>query len=170
MVLILVASQKDGYRLSSSMGGWLTTSVDMFVKGLSFCLLMGTHAILIYMEVSKFCRANDIFLYCLPPHNSLVTQPLDVGFFKPLKASWVKACNKFKVDHPGSFVDKKVFAKVFKHVWIDTVIMPAIVKAFHCSEICRFNPKAYTPRKVGPFCTLRNLGSKVLCCFVFWCY
>lgn len=48
------------------------------------------------------------------------------------------------MDHPGSFVDKKVFAEVF---WIDSVKMSATVNG---SGIRPLNPQAIHPEKLGP--------------------
>ena len=81
---------------------------------------------------------------------SHVTQPLDVSFFKPLKVAWVKACNSFSLDHPGSFVDKKVFAEIFKNAWIDSVRMSSIVNGFRGSGIYPLNPSAIQREKLGP--------------------
>ena len=54
-------------------------------------LLFDKHSTHIDLEISKLCREKDILLYCLPAHSSHITQPLDVGFFKPLKVNWAHA-------------------------------------------------------------------------------
>ena len=69
------------------------------------------------IEISKFWNEDGILLYCLPPHSSHITQPLDVGFFKPLKVSWAKACDTFSLEHPGTPVSKDVFSSVFRKAW-----------------------------------------------------
>jgi len=114
-VPILADLQRDGSLLSSSIEGWKIISVTM-----SVVLLVDGHTCHINVEVSKLCQANKIHLYCFPPHTSHMMQPLDVCFFKPLKVAWSKACEKFKLDHPGCFVDKKVFAEVFKNSWVES--------------------------------------------------
>ena len=65
------------------------------------------------MEISRFRQKNAILLYCLPPHSSQITQPLDVGFYGPLKQSWKKAVAKFSVENVGKSVTKETFAHVF---------------------------------------------------------
>lgn len=64
-------------------------------------------------EISRFRQKNAILLYCLPPHSSQITQPLDVGFCGPLKHSWKKAVAKFSVENVGKSVTKETFAHVF---------------------------------------------------------
>nr|CAI5850751.1 unnamed protein product [Callosobruchus analis] len=39
-------------------------------------------------RVIKQCQENDIGFICLPKDSTLLTQPLDVGFFRPLKTTW----------------------------------------------------------------------------------
>ena len=74
-----------------------------------------------------------VLLYCLPPHSSHLTQPLDVGFFGALKSNWKKAVDSFKVAHLGSSVTKETFARVFNTAW--TVKMSRIINSFARSVI-----------------------------------
>lgn len=41
-------------------------------------------------RVLKLCRDNNIYFVCLPPNSTHLTQPLDVAFFRPMKAAWRK--------------------------------------------------------------------------------
>lgn len=93
--------------------GWLANHFAKWVKHWPVVLLVDGHSAHIDLEVSKFCRDNNIHLYCLPAHTSHLTQPLDVGFFKALKTSWGKACEKYKMEHPSIPLMKYGFAKVF---------------------------------------------------------
>ena len=96
---------------------------------------MATHTTHIDLDVLQFCKEDQILLYCLPPHSSHITQPLDVGFFVPLKANWKAAVNSFKMAYIGQQITKKVFAHVFKEAWLDTIKPRSIVNAFHGSGI-----------------------------------
>ena len=93
-------------------------------------LLLDGHTSHINLEVSKFCKEAGILLYCLPPHSSHITQPLDVGFFSPLKANWKRAVDAYRVANIGKPVTKEVFARVFKEAWTNSVKMKTIVNAF----------------------------------------
>ncbi|PCH38502.1 hypothetical protein WOLCODRAFT_66605, partial [Wolfiporia cocos MD-104 SS10] len=37
--------------------------------------------------------ANNIHLFCLPPHMTHKLQPLDVGVFRPLQQKWQEHCD-----------------------------------------------------------------------------
>ena len=80
---------------SKSDSGWIDSELflawlnKIFVK---FCvperpimLLIDGHASHITIEAIDFCQANNIILFCLPPHTTHALQPLDVAVFKSLK-------------------------------------------------------------------------------------
>ena len=49
------------------------------------------------VELIATCKANNIWLYCLPPNTTHVLQPLDVGVFGPTKATWKSILKTYKV-------------------------------------------------------------------------
>ena len=114
------------------------------------CLLVDGHSSHISLEASQFCKSNGILLYCLPPHSSHITQPLDVGFFSPLKQSWKNAVAEFNLEHPGSSVDKSTFAGVFKHAYLSSIKSKTIVHAFKASGIYPPNRYAIDECKLQP--------------------
>ena len=94
----------DGAYFGRSPNGWISTELfygwlaNHFAKRVTerlLVLLVDGHSSHIDLEVSKFCRDQQIHLYCLPPHTSHITQPLDVGFFGALKTAWGKASEKY---------------------------------------------------------------------------
>lgn len=48
-------------------------------------------------KVIQLCQENDICFVCLPPNATHLIQPLDVGFFRPLKAAWRTELTQFKM-------------------------------------------------------------------------
>lgn len=110
--------------------GWLANHFARNVTIRPVVLLVDGHKSHINVEISKFCQENGIFLYCLPPHSSHITQPLDVGFFKPLKDAWKKECERYKLANPGHFVSKQSFARVFKDAWLHAAQPIILVNAF----------------------------------------
>ena len=130
--------------------GWLANHFAKWVKHRPVVLLVDGHSSHIDLEVSKFCRDNNIHLYCLPAHTSHLTQPLDVGFFKALKTSWGKACEKYKMKHPSIPLTKYGFAKVFRDAWLDFVKMSTFVNAFKQAGICPLNRNIIDESKVMP--------------------
>ena len=85
----------DGAYFGKSDNGWITQELfygwltQHFIRHINpdrpVCLMLDGHSFHIDLETSKFCSDHGILLYCLPPHSSHITQPLDVGFFSPLK-------------------------------------------------------------------------------------
>jgi len=130
--------------------GWLANHFAKLVTIRPVLLLVDGHSSHIDLEVIKFCRENFIYLYCLPPHSSHLTQPLDVSFFKPLKNEWSKACDKYRISHNGQPVTKHCFSEIFHETWDSSVKVSTIVNGFRASGICPFNPKAISSVKLAP--------------------
>ena len=104
----------NGWITQELFNGWLTKHfVRCIPPERPICLLVDGHSSHIDLETSKSCRDNNIYLYCLPPHSSHITQPLDVGFFSPLKVAWKREVMNYNSEHPGATVSKTSFARVF---------------------------------------------------------
>ena len=130
--------------------GWIANHFAKHVKQRPVVLLIDGHSTHIDIETSKFCKENDIFLYCLPPHSSHITQPLDVGFFGPLKSNWKIAVAKYRQDHIGDSLSKKQFASVFKEAWIDTIKPRTIINAFVATGIYPIDKSKIKSIKTAP--------------------
>ena len=48
-------------------------------------LFIDGHGSHISVRIIDFARANNVTLFCLPPHTTYLLQPLDVAVFSPLK-------------------------------------------------------------------------------------
>ena len=140
--------------------GWITTELfygwlaNHFVAHIPpsrpVVLLVDGHSTHIDIEISKFCQQNDIFLYCLPAHSSHITQPLDVGFYGPLKQSWRKAVTDYATENFGKSVTKQTFAGVFKQAWEKTVKVSTIVNSFRSAGIYPVDFTALRGAKLAP--------------------
>ena len=129
----------------------------LWLVGKSFCastrpvvLLVDGHSTHINIEISKFCKDNQILLYCLPAHSSHITQPLDVGFYGPLKNAWKRAVDRFISENVEQVVNKENFASVFRQAWDDCVKVPTIIHSFKHSGIYPVNYSAIRSSKVSP--------------------
>lgn len=68
-------------------------------------LTMDNHESHVSLEVVEEARANQVELYCLPPHTTHILQPLDVVMFRPLKKTFSDlAINLGYVNHHFSQV------------------------------------------------------------------
>ena len=141
---------RNGWITTELFYGWLANHFAKKVIVRPVVLLVDGHSSHIDLEVSKFCRENQILLFCLPPHSSHILQPLDVGFFRSLKAAWSKACSGFRASHPGESVSRESFAKVFREAWIASVKMSVLVNAFRESGLCPLNSQAVDACKLAP--------------------
>ena len=149
----------DGACFGHSPTGWISTELfygwiaNHFAKRVSVrpvVLLVDGHSSHIDIHTSKFCRENNILLYCLPPHSSHLTQPLDVSFFKPLKSAWGKACNSYCATNPGFQVTKHEFAQVFHEAWLSLTRTSTIINGFQEAGICPFKPEVVLKSKLLP--------------------
>ena len=107
--------------------GWLANHFAKKIIVRPIVLLVDSHR---SHTDSRFCRENQILLFCLPPHSSHLLQPLDVGFFWSLKAAWSKACSGFRASNLGVPVSRESFAQVFREAWIASVNMSVLINAF----------------------------------------
>ena len=75
---------------------------------------LSTH---ISVDVINLCRENDIEFVCFPPNATDKMQPLDVGFFGPMKQAWRNQLTQFKIKNPSENpLDKCVFPSLLKEL------------------------------------------------------
>ena len=65
----------------------------------------------------QYAKDHDAIMFCLPPHSSHVSQPLDTAVFKPLKRNWNDAVHRFLSKYPGKVVTKYSFSPLLKEAW-----------------------------------------------------
>ena len=85
------------YRLSSI--GWVDTDLfkewlvkhflNFTVGGRPLMLILDGHSTHYQPELIKYAMKHNLF--CLPPHTTHKSQPLDASVFKPLKSHWHEA-------------------------------------------------------------------------------
>ena len=59
--------------------------------------------------------------FCLPPHTTHESQPLDISVSKLLKQNWQIACYKFMQSHPGKVITKYQFSSLLSEAWMATM-------------------------------------------------
>ena len=145
-ILLMVVCQEHTLA-SLKMAGLASKSLfSQIPSAHSVVLLVDGHSTHINIEISKFCQDNQILLYCLPAHS---TQPLDVGFYGPLKSAWKCPVNRFTTDNVGEIVTKENFAQIFRKAWDDCVKVPTIVHSFKHSGIYPVNYDAICSSKTS---------------------
>ena len=86
-------------------------------------------------------KENDIHLITLPSHLIHILQPLDIAFFKPLKAEWSKMAEDFtwREMKPVTKVD---FPSLFTTVWNNASKLQHTLSGFRCTSIQLYNTDA----------------------------
>ena len=69
------------------------------------------------LPAPECCRDNQVVLYCLVPNATHLMQPLDVGFFSPMKNVWKQTVKAWQIEHFGETVGKKDFPGLLKKAW-----------------------------------------------------
>ena len=127
-----VENAPDGARDNTSKSGWMELSVfeDWL---LILCVpdlnpLHSPHVLIgdkFFSHVSHYviqkCSELDVRFVLLPPNSTHLTQPLDVAFFKPLKASWRRCLDDWKKKNRGC-ITKSEFPKLLQKTLQDVKI------------------------------------------------
>lgn len=64
---------------------------------------------------SEFCSAHQIELIALCPNSTHLTQPMDVGVFKPLNSSFVMNAKQWRLDHNFDKIERRHVAPILKN-------------------------------------------------------
>ena len=105
-----------------------------------------------------------MILFCLPPHITQDSQPLDCTVFGPLKRQWSNACHEFQQHNPGMVVTKFTFSRVFAQAWLKALTPENIVAGF---KKCGIHPLTGMPFQFQKMMSLRaNHPPQELCVMV----
>ena len=108
-------------------------------------LIMDGHSTHFQPYVVRLAAKEDVILFCLPPHTTHITQPLDKGCFGPLKAAWKDECKEYLTKNPGKIVTRYEFSQLFGRAWIRSITMKNITAGFRTTGIYPFNRYAIIP-------------------------
>ena len=68
------------------------------------------------IKLLEKAKSINIHLICLPAHTSHVRQPLDVGVFGPMKATWRSVLKEYKTKTRAANVTKEVFLSLLNQL------------------------------------------------------
>ena len=77
---------------------------------------------------------EQVIVFCLPPHSTHKTQPLD-KVFSPLKKVWAEACHSYMVNNPGKIVTRYQFSFLFNHAWMKAMTPNNIIAGFRVTGV-----------------------------------
>ncbi|CAB3250496.1 unnamed protein product [Arctia plantaginis] len=118
----------SGSRMSVSQSGWIDQSIfedwleNHFLpyvdkddgKKILLCDNLSAH---ISPKALRLCEAHNVAFICLIPNSTHLLQPLDVGYFSPLKTAWRKVLDSYRNTSRGKKVlalPKSLFAQLIK--------------------------------------------------------
>lgn len=78
---------------------------------------------------------EKVIMFCLPPHSSHKTQPLDKGCFGPLKQYWRQECHSFITRNPGRVITRYDFSQLFSNAWSKAMTITNVVSGFKTTGI-----------------------------------
>jgi hypothetical protein len=148
------------YRTTKS--GWMDT--DSFLaylveivnfaneKDIDFpiILFVDGHSTHMSLSAAEFCRDNKVVLYCLVPNATHLMQPLDVGFFSPMKKVWKQTVKAWQIEHLGETVGKKEFPCLLKHAWSKVATFENASHGFRKSGLFPLSITGIDTSKLGP--------------------
>ena len=105
-------------------------------------LMLDGHSSHYNLDLVQSAAENDVIIFCLPPHTTADSQPLDTSCFGPLKVYWSEACRQFMFNNPGRVVSKFQFSKLFSEAWSKGISINNITSGFRSTGIYPFNRSA----------------------------
>ena len=105
-------------------------------------LLLDGHSSHYSPETIRCAAEEEVILFCLPPHTTHLTQPLDKGCFGPLKSYWKEECHQYTSNNPGRVVTRFAFSQVFCRAWYRGMTMENTIAGFRTTGIYPFDRHA----------------------------
>lgn len=154
----------EGTRYNRSPSGWFDSTLfeDWFkTVALPYFRNLDGHKVLIgdnlnshvTVSVIEDCEKHNIKFVLLPPNSTHLLQPLDVAYFHPLKVSWRKILEEWKLKNRG-VLPKTLFPRMLKRAIEDISIRSQqnSIAGFKACGIVPLNPDAVLkkiPRKTN---------------------
>ena len=114
---------------------WFLHHFLPYAQSASPLLLLDGHSSHYNPSVIRKAAEEKLIIFCLSPHSSHETQPLDKGPFAPLKTCWKEVCHQFISENPGIVVTKFSFSKLFNKAWTQAMTVRNILARFYCTGI-----------------------------------
>ena len=102
-------------------------------------LLLDGHSSHYQPQLIRTAAANQIILFCLPPHTTHWCQPLDRSCFSPLKKAYNNECHLYMSCNPGKAVNRFNFTETFSRAWTKAMTPANIVAGFRSTGIYPLN-------------------------------
>lgn len=168
----LVEGEVPGTMYGLSSNGWVNTELfhDWFLchflayapPARPLLLLLDGHSSHYQPAFIRAAAEEKVIVFCLPPHTTHLTQPLDKGCFGPLKMFWREECQNYLHTNPGRVVTRYQFSKLFSKAWFRGMTMLNIVTGFRVTGIYPFNRSALKPKEPKKKSLVEDTGLKYI--------
>lgn len=111
-------------------------------------LYVDGHVSHLTLHLSKFCSEKQIIIIALPPNATHIMQPLDVGFFRPLKIQWQKEYKEFCKDFISVGIHKYQFAPLLDKTFKSMDMKKILSNSFKKCGLFPFNSSAIDSTKL----------------------
>ncbi|XP_062565900.1 uncharacterized protein LOC134228140 [Armigeres subalbatus] len=110
-------------------------------KGVTFPVIyfVDGHSSHMAAEVADLCLELEIFLVVLYPNTTRITQPADVGIFKPLKNAWKAAVSEWHDTHNGEILSLDHFGPVLQEAMKRGILASSVINGFRACGLYPFN-------------------------------
>ena len=105
-------------------------------------LMLDGHSSHYSLELVQAAAQENVILFCLPPHTTADSQPLDTSCFGPLKNYWSETCRQYLFDNPGKVITKFDFSELFAEAWSKGMTIANVVSGFRHTGIYPFAPNS----------------------------
>ncbi|XP_031333879.1 uncharacterized protein LOC116163888 [Photinus pyralis] len=113
-------------------------------------LLMDNHSSHISLQCISYCREHSIVLLSIPPHCSHRLQPLDVGFYGPLKTAYSQETDKWMVTNAGRCITQFKVGELFGAAYKRVASLEKAESAFKATGIWPLNPDVFMDEDFMP--------------------
>ena len=166
----LAEGEVPGTAYGTSSNGWIDSDLfDLWFRhhfliyappARPLLLLLDGHSSHYQPRFIQKAAEEEIIVFCLPPHTTHRTQPLDNGCFGPLKRAWREECQKYCSDNPGRVVTRLQFSQIFNRAWKRTITMENLISGFRFCGVYPFNRDAQRPKSSLPNFNPLSLAKK----------
>lgn len=146
------------YGLSSS--GWIDSELfDLWFSHHFLAYAPPTRPLLLLLDghsshytpaVIRKAAEEKVIVFCLPPHTTHLTQPLDSSCFGSLKKMWVEECHHYLCENPCRVITRYQFSALFHRAWARSMTMENVISGFRSTGVFPLNRKALASAATPP--------------------
>lgn len=149
----IYATTKNGWMDTETFVAYLEKIVE-YAKSLSvdfpIIIFVDGHSTHMSLQAAEYCHKNDVILYCLVPNATHIMQPLDIGFFSPMKSVWKQTVKQWQIEHMGLPLGKKDFPALLRKTWEKVATFENTSHGFRKAGLFPLRIDGIDSTKLGP--------------------